>query len=188
MKNIKEMTSEERLSMIMELYDQLTPENKARARALTHQLYLEEQASVDNKGGRPQKLIKKTTIPPVHVNYYTIAEATALLGVHRHTLQARLRDGRIRGKLIGRSWRIYADELFDNSTHYYYFNCEDDKFGGRLFTASQLNKITNDADTPLPESQIIDLAKSLEAIVYRCNKEPDGLYTNEERICNFERR
>lgn len=64
------------------------------------------------KRGRPFKDIPKTTTPPENGDYYTIAEAVGILGLHRHTLQAWLRTGRIKGKLIGRTWRIYRDELF----------------------------------------------------------------------------
>ena len=62
--------------------------------------------------GRPRKENFVTSVPPRNGNYYTIAEAVELLGVHRHTLQARLRDGTLKGKLIGRTWRIYKDELY----------------------------------------------------------------------------
>lgn len=63
------------------------------------------------KRGRPVKDIQKTSIPPKNNTYYTVSEAADLLGLHRHTLQARLRDGTIKGKLIGNSWRIYRSEL-----------------------------------------------------------------------------
>jgi excisionase family DNA binding protein len=63
-------------------------------------------------GGRPRKAIPKTTTPPANSRYYTIAELEQITGLHRHTLQARLRDGTIKGKLIGRTWRIYPDELY----------------------------------------------------------------------------
>jgi excisionase family DNA binding protein len=32
-------------------------------------------------------------------------------GLHKHTIQARLREGSLRGKKIGREWRIYKDSL-----------------------------------------------------------------------------
>lgn len=63
-------------------------------------------------GGRPRKAIPKTSTPPATEKYYTIREAVEITGLHRHTLQARLRDGTIKGKLIGRTWRIYANELY----------------------------------------------------------------------------
>lgn len=66
------------------------------------------------KTGRPRKdLHQGTPTPPKHEFYYTVSEAAELLGVHRHTLQARLRDGTIKGKLIGNQWRIYKKELFN---------------------------------------------------------------------------
>ena len=63
--------------------------------------------------GRPFKTITKTTTPPQNENYYTVKEAAELLHLDKHTVQARLRDGTIRGKLIGRTWRIYKDELYE---------------------------------------------------------------------------
>lgn len=62
--------------------------------------------------GRPFKAVPIITTPPQNGSYYTIAEAVELTGLHRHTLQAWLREGRIKGKLIGRTWRIYKDELY----------------------------------------------------------------------------
>lgn len=67
---------------------------------------------VKRERGRPFKTIEKTSVPPENEHYYTISEAASILGLHRHTLQARLRDGTIKGKLIGRSWRIYKSELY----------------------------------------------------------------------------
>jgi excisionase family DNA binding protein len=68
------------------------------------------------KTGRPRKDLKQTiTAAPIHENYYTVTEAAQLLGVHRHTIQARLRDGTIKGKLIGNQWRIYKNELYTNA-------------------------------------------------------------------------
>ena len=64
------------------------------------------------KRGRPFKDIPKTTTPPENGDYYTIAEAVEILGLHKHTLHAWLRTGRIKGKLIGRTWRIYKNELY----------------------------------------------------------------------------
>ena len=63
--------------------------------------------------GRPFKDIPKTNKLPENGSYYTIAEAVELTGLHRHTLQNWLRTNRIKGKLIGRSWRIYKDELYE---------------------------------------------------------------------------
>lgn len=66
------------------------------------------------KTGRPRKDLKKAiSAAPIHESYYTVTEAAELLGVHRHTLQARLRDGTIKGKLMGNQWRIYKKELYD---------------------------------------------------------------------------
>ena len=117
--------------------------------------------------GRPTKEIKKTTTPPKHVHYYTISEAADLLGVHRHTLQDRLRKGTIKGKLIGRSWRIYRDEIFDNSTHLYFFDCNDAVFGNKYLTPGECNQLENDKNETIKEAEIIELAKKLDATLYR---------------------
>lgn len=121
--------------------------------------------------GRPRKDNLKTTTPPENPRYYTISEAAELLAVHRHTLQARLREGKIKGKLIGRTWRIYRDELFDNTTHLYYFDCNDATYGEKYLTPSQCNQLANGTDEPLTEGAIIALAKNLEATLYRCNSD-----------------
>ena len=64
--------------------------------------------------GRPFKdmSVYRTNTPPRNGIYYTTAEAVELLGVHRNTLQARLRDGTLRAKQISGEWRIYKDTLF----------------------------------------------------------------------------
>ncbi len=64
------------------------------------------------KRGRPIKEITKTTTPPKNGKYYTVSEAVEILGLHRHTIQARLRDGSIKGKLTGNTWKIYKDALY----------------------------------------------------------------------------
>lgn len=43
MKNTADMTREEMMIEIVRLYRQLTPENRVKARAFAHKLYLEEQ-------------------------------------------------------------------------------------------------------------------------------------------------
>lgn len=66
------------------------------------------------KRGRPFKdmSVYQTNVPPKNGVYYTVPEAVELLGVHRNTLQARLRDGTLRGKQTGQEWRIYRDTLY----------------------------------------------------------------------------
>lgn len=65
-----------------------------------------------NLGGRPRKeLTGRIAQEPANGVYYTVDEAAALLGVHVHTLQARLRSGEIAGKKISGYWRIYKSEL-----------------------------------------------------------------------------
>lgn len=66
------------------------------------------------KRGRPFKdlSVYQTSTPPRNGVYYTVAEAVELLGVHRNTLQARLRDGTLKGKQISQEWRIYKSTLY----------------------------------------------------------------------------
>lgn len=60
-------------------------------------------------GGRPRKEVTATEIP--QQDYFTVWEAAEILGVHKHTVQARLRDGTLKGKKLGGVWRIYNDSL-----------------------------------------------------------------------------
>lgn len=60
-------------------------------------------------GGRPRKAVKAAEVP--EQDYYTVQQAADLLGVHIHTVQARLRDGTLKGKKLGGVWRIYRDSL-----------------------------------------------------------------------------
>ena len=63
-------------------------------------------------GGRPRKnLSVGITQEPANGIYYTVDEAAALLGVHRRTVQARLRDGTLKGKKLSGTWKIYRDSL-----------------------------------------------------------------------------
>lgn len=63
-------------------------------------------------GGRPRKeLSGNITQKPANGVYYTVEEAADLLGVHIHTIQARLRDGTLKGKKLSGVWRIYKDSL-----------------------------------------------------------------------------
>lgn len=135
------------------------------------------------KRGRPVKEVPMTTTPPKHTNYYTIAEAVSLLGISKHTLQARLRDKTLKGKLIGREWRIYRDELFDNSSYYYYFDCMDENFGEKYLTPYEIDAIENHHKHPDPlfEGEIVAIARNLEAVLYRC-KEKDGT----QEVCVYD--
>lgn len=65
-----------------------------------------------NVGGRPRKSLSgRITQEPANGSYYTVDEAAELLGVHRRTIQARLRDGTLSGKKLSGVWRIYKDSL-----------------------------------------------------------------------------
>ena len=60
-------------------------------------------------GGRPRKQLTISNAPTKH--YYTVPEAAALTHSHVRTIQARLRDGTLKGKKLGGVWRIYPDSL-----------------------------------------------------------------------------
>ena len=60
--------------------------------------------------GRPRKDLY-TDVEPENGIYYTVNELAELLGVNKHTIQARLRDGTIRGRKLSGEWRIYRDAL-----------------------------------------------------------------------------
>lgn len=60
--------------------------------------------------GRPRKSLRTDTEPENGI-YYTVNELAELLGVNKHTIQARLRDGTIRGRKLSGEWRIYRDAL-----------------------------------------------------------------------------
>ncbi len=64
-------------------------------------------------GGRPRKKISgNVNQAPENGVYYTVDEVVKLLGIHKHTVQARLRDGTLKGKKLSGVWRIYKDSLF----------------------------------------------------------------------------
>ena len=65
-----------------------------------------------NPGGRPRKEVTAADIP--QQDYFTVQEAAAILDVHKHTVQARLRDGTLKGKKLGVVWRIYRDSLVND--------------------------------------------------------------------------
>lgn len=63
-------------------------------------------------GGRPRKQLSGAiSQEPANGLYYTVDEVMEILGVHRHTVQARLRDGTLKGKKLSGVWRIYKDSL-----------------------------------------------------------------------------
>ena len=63
-------------------------------------------------GGRPRKELSGTIKEePGNGVYYTVDEVVELLGVHRNTVQARLKDGTLKGKKLSGTWRIYKDSL-----------------------------------------------------------------------------
>lgn len=48
---------------------------------------------------------------PADKEYYTVAEIVQHTGLNRKTVLARLNDGTLKGKMLGRSWRIYRSSL-----------------------------------------------------------------------------
>ena len=63
-------------------------------------------------GGRPRKEVTAANVP--EQDYFTVNEAADILGVHKHTVQARLRDGTLQGKKLGGVWKIYRDSLVND--------------------------------------------------------------------------
>ena len=66
-------------------------------------------------GGRPRKDLKATNEEPANGIFYTVEEAVQITGLHRRTIQARLRDGSLKGKKLSGVWRIYRDSLFEQN-------------------------------------------------------------------------
>jgi len=62
-------------------------------------------------GGRPQREITLTAADIPQQDYFTVNEVAELTGAHIHTIQSRLRSGELRGKKLGKEWRIYRDAL-----------------------------------------------------------------------------
>lgn len=63
-------------------------------------------------GGRPRKVLSMPASDIPDLPYLTVPEAAALTHSHVRTIQARLRDGTLKGKKISGTWRIYRDSLF----------------------------------------------------------------------------
>lgn len=64
-------------------------------------------------GGKPRKVL---TIPDSEIPdtiYLTVPEVAELTHSHVRTVQARLRDGTLKGKKLSGTWRIYRDSLMN---------------------------------------------------------------------------
>lgn len=61
--------------------------------------------------GRPRKAIEVPADTLPQQAYFTVEEVAKLTGYHIHTIQARLRDGTLKGKKLGGIWRIYREAL-----------------------------------------------------------------------------
>ena len=55
------------------------------------------------------KKLKAASIPDQQ--YFTVAEVAAMTGSHIHTIQRRLREGKLQGKKLGGEWKIYAESV-----------------------------------------------------------------------------
>lgn len=62
-------------------------------------------------GGRPRKEVQKHIKDLPDKEYFTVQEVVEFTGLHSKTIQARLRDGTLRGKKLGKSWKIYRESL-----------------------------------------------------------------------------
>lgn len=65
--------------------------------------------------GRPRKKIAVPEERLPQVPYLTVPEVAKLTGYHVRTIQARLRDGTLKGRKISGEWRIYREALTDGS-------------------------------------------------------------------------
>lgn len=65
-------------------------------------------------GGRPRKAVTLPADAIPEQDYFTVREAVAILNLDKHTIQARLRDGTLQGKKLGREWRIYRNSLVND--------------------------------------------------------------------------
>ena len=61
--------------------------------------------------GRPRKTIAIPADQLPDQPYFTVPEVAAITGYHVRTIQARLRDGTLAGKKLGKEWHIYRDAL-----------------------------------------------------------------------------
>lgn len=64
--------------------------------------------------GRPRKAIAVPADKLPEQDYFTVPEVASLTGYHTHTIQARLRDGTLKGKKLGGTWRIYREALAES--------------------------------------------------------------------------
>ena len=63
-------------------------------------------------GGRPRKNYTTTEAP--QQDFFTVQEAVQLLGLHENTILNRLRDGTMKGKKLGKQWKIYRDSIVND--------------------------------------------------------------------------
>lgn len=65
-------------------------------------------------GGRPRKDISLNISEISPQKYLTVSKVEKITGLHRHTIQARLRDGTLRGKKIGGIWKIFSKSIVND--------------------------------------------------------------------------
>lgn len=61
--------------------------------------------------GRPRKTIAIPEDQLPDKPYFTVPEVAEITGYHVRTIQARLRDGTLAGKKLGKEWHIYRESL-----------------------------------------------------------------------------
>ena len=58
------------------------------------------------------KTYKKLTAESIPAQeFFTVAEVAAMTNSHIHTIQRRLREGKLKGKKLGKQWKIYAESV-----------------------------------------------------------------------------
>ena len=77
-------------------------------------LYIDYSASYKPMTAEYIALNAKTIAEAIpDLEYFTVQQAADLTGTHIHTIQARLRDGTLKGKKLGGKWKIYRESLFN---------------------------------------------------------------------------
>lgn len=68
------------------------------------------------KTGRPMKQITDYITELPDKDFFTVPEVAELTGLHVKTIQARLRDGTLKGKKLGGTWKIYRESLLNTKS------------------------------------------------------------------------
>lgn len=84
-------------------------EYKGQMRAKLHSARILHIWKEGERMARPYKELTAASIPAKQ--YFTVAEVAELTGSHIHTIQRRLREGKLQGKKLGGEWKIYAESV-----------------------------------------------------------------------------